>query len=247
MIRIEICANSLSSALIAQQAGAYRVEFCDNLREGGTTPSFGQIALARKLLNIKLYPIIRPRGGDFLYSDLEFDIMKADIEQCTQLGCDGVVFGILTPDGRVDKERCLELKAAAGDIGLTFHRAFDRCRNAFEALEDIIDLGFERILTSGLEDNALKGASLLSQLVAQAKGRISIMPGAGVRPENLKELIDLTGAQEYHTTAKGTLESKMQFREVKTGSQQEEFTTEQTDINVVKRLVQIVEEFSNNQ
>ncbi|MBS7564859.1 copper homeostasis protein CutC [Mucilaginibacter sp. Bleaf8] len=244
MIRIEICANSVSSSLIAQEAGAYRIEFCDNLKEGGTTPSYGQIAIARKLLNIKLYPIIRPRGGDFLYSELELAIMKADIEHCRELGCDGVVFGILTADGDVDKERCLELKHAAGNMGLTFHRAFDRCRNPFQALEDIIALGFERILSSGLEENALKGAPLIAKLVDQAAGRISIMPGAGVRPETLKELIGITGANEYHTTAKGTVESEMHFRDVRTGSPQEEFVIEQTDINVVKSLVQIAQSFS---
>lgn len=244
MIRIEICANSLSSALIAQQAGAYRVEFCDNLKEGGTTPSHGQLAIARRLINIQLYPIIRPRGGDFLYSDLEVEIMKADIAHCLELGCDGVVFGLLTADGDVDKARCLELKQAVGNMGLTFHRAFDRCRDPFHALEDIIELGFERILTSGLEDNALKGAPLIARLIEQAAGRISIMPGAGVRPENLRALIETTGAQEYHTTAKGLVESEMHYRDVRTGTPPEEFITEQTDINIVKSLVQIAQGYN---
>lgn len=243
MIKIEICAGSLTSALVAQEGGACRVEFCDNLKEGGTTPSYAQIAIARKLLNIKLYVIIRPRGGDFLYSDLEFEIMKEDIKCCREIGCDGVVFGILKNDGHIDKERCLELKEAAGNMALTFHRAFDRCKDPLTALEDIIDMGFERILTSGLEEDALTGASLISDLIKQANGRISIMPGAGVRTNNLAELIKLTGANEYHTTAKGIVSSKMLFRDVKTGSEQEEFTYEQTDLETVKTLVNIAKSF----
>lgn len=239
MIKIEICANSVASALAAQEGGAYRIEFCDNMKDGGTTASFAQLTLARKYLNIKLYPIIRPRGGDFLYADLEVEIMKIDIQQCVNLGCDGVVFGILTKNGEVDKERCLELKQVAGNLGITFHRAFDRCKDPFQALEDIIDLGFERILTSGLEINALKGASLISKLIKQANGRIAIMPGAGVRPDNLKELIQLTGATEYHTTAKKVVKSEMLFQNLRTGIYEEEFLTEQTDVRMVRELVEI--------
>lgn len=243
MIKIEICAGSVTSALAAQNGGAYRVELCDNLKEGGTTPSFAQIVSARKHLQIKLHPIIRPRGGDFLYDDLEFEIMKTDIEQCRNLGCDGVVFGILKKDGFVDQERCLELKKVAGNMSITFHRAFDRCKDPFQSLKDLIDLGFDRVLTSGLEINAIKGASLISKLVEQASGRIIVMPGAGIRPDNLKELIEMTGATEYHTTAKTSVDSKMLFKEVRTGSFSEEFLTEQTDVNIVKKLVEIAEGF----
>jgi copper homeostasis protein len=239
MIQIEICAGSLRSALNAQQGGAYRVELCDNLKEGGTTPSFAQIALARKYLNLKLYVIIRPRGGDFLYDDLEFEMMKTDIVQCRDLGCDGVVFGILKKDGSVDVERCRELKQAAGTLGTTFHRAFDRCQDPFAALEEIIALGFERILTSGMENTAIKGASLIAKLIEQANDRISIMPGAGVNSENLKELIELTGATAFHTSAKGVFKSEMLFTDVRTGSYQEEFLMEQTDLETVKQLVKI--------
>jgi copper homeostasis protein len=240
MIKIEICAGSITSALAAQEAGAYRIELCDNLKEGGTTPSFAQIALARKYLNIKLFPIIRPRGGDFLYSDLEMEIMKTDIEQCKVLGCDGVVFGILTKTGEIDKNRCMELKRAAGNMETTFHRAFDRCRDPFKALEEIIEMGFDRILTSGLENTAVKGASLISKLIEKANGRIIIMPGAGIRPDNLKELIKLTGANEYHSTAKSTVKSEMLFKEVRTGTLEEEFLTEQTNVAIVKELIEIV-------
>ncbi len=239
MIRIEICAGSVTAALAAQKGGAYRVELCDNLKDGGTTPSYGMLLLARKNLSLKLYPIIRPRGGDFLYADPEFEVMKADVQQCRDLGCDGVVFGILKADGEVDIERCLELKQLAGNMGCTFHRAFDRCKNPFKALEEIIDMGFERILTSGMENTAVKGASMIAELIKQANGRVSIMPGAGIRPENLQLLIDQTGATEYHSTAKSKVESEMLFREIKTGTFEEEFLTEETDAAVVRQLVEI--------
>lgn len=241
MVQIEICAGSLASALAAQEGGAYRVELCDNLKEGGTTPSFGQIAIARKYLSLKLYVIIRPRGGDFLYDGLEFETMKKDVEQCRDLACDGVVFGILKKDGTVDKERCLELKKIAGKMGTTFHRAFDRCRNPFIAMEEIIEMGFERILTSGMENSAIKGVSLIAKLVELANGRIIIMPGAGVQPENLQQLIEVTGASEFHTSAKSIVKSEMIFTDVKTGSYEEEFLWRQTDADVVKALVNIAE------
>ncbi len=245
MIRIEICAGSITSALAAQQGGAYRIELCDNLKDGGTTPSYGMLLLARKNLRIKLYPIIRPRGGDFLYSDLEFEAMKADVEQCWNLNCDGVVFGMLKADGEIDIERCLELKAITGNMGCTFHRAFDRCKNPFKALEEIIDMGFERILTSGMENTAVKGASMLKKLNEQANGRIIIMPGAGIRSENLQELIKQTGATEYHSTAKSKIQSKMLFQKIKTGTFEEEFFTEETDVEIVRRLVEIANFNSN--
>ena len=239
MIKIEVCAGSTNSALAAQQGGAYRVELCDNLKDGGTTPSYGTLLLARKNLSIKLFPIIRPRGGDFLYSDLEFDVMKADVELCRNLGCDGVVFGILKADGEIDTKRCLELKEIAGSMGTTFHRAFDRCKNPIKALEEIIEMGFDRILTSGMENSAVKGASQIAQLVKQADGRISIMPGAGIRPENLQQLIDQTGATEYHSTAKSVSLSEMLFKEVRTGNFEEEFSTEGTSVKIVKQLIEI--------
>ncbi|RYE02643.1 MAG: copper homeostasis protein CutC [Sphingobacteriaceae bacterium] len=239
MTRIEICAGSVTSALAAQQGGAYRVELCDNLKDGGTTPSYGILLLTRKNLSINLFPIIRPRGGDFLYTDLEFEVMKTDVQQCRDLGCDGVVFGILKADGEVDLERCLELKQLAGNMDCTFHRAFDRCKNPFKALEEIIEMGFERILTSGMENSAVKGASMISALIKQAAGRISIMPGAGIRPENLQLLIDQTGATEYHSTAKSKVKSGMVFRDVKTGTPEEEFLTEETDAEIVRQLVAI--------
>ncbi|WP_249219566.1 copper homeostasis protein CutC [Chitinophaga sp. HK235] len=209
---LEICAGSVASCIAAEEGGANRIELCDNLLEGGTTPSYATIAIAREKVKIDLYPIIRPRGGDFLYSDLEFEVMKKDIELCKQLGCNGVVIGILTPDGRIDKRRCKELVDLAWPMGVTFHRAFDMTDNPFEALEDIIEIGCERILTSGARNTAVEGASLLKDLVERANDRIIIMAGSGVRANNIAQLIKTTGVMEYHTSAKAYEDSKMVYR-----------------------------------
>jgi copper homeostasis protein len=203
-INIEVCADSIDSALIAQSAGACRVELCDNLPVGGTTPSIAQIEIARKLLHIKLYVLIRPRGGDFLYNDVEFKTMKSDIHHCGKIGCDGVVIGILHADGSIDESRCKELIniAHSYSMGVTFHRAFDCCRNLFEGMEDIIAIGCERILTSGGKNTALEGAFVIRQLIRQAGNRIIIMPGAGITSENVVELIERTGLKELHGSFK---------------------------------------------
>ncbi|MCL2413507.1 MAG: copper homeostasis protein CutC [Bacteroidales bacterium] len=209
-ITIEVCADSINSALVAQEAGAHRVELCVNLAEDGTTPSLGMLNLARKLLSIKLYVLIRPRGGDFLYNDLEFETMKSDIEHCGKIGFDGVVIGMLNSDGTVDMPRCLELIVIAKrySMGVTFHRAFDHCVDLFQGLEDVINLGCERILTSGGQKTAVEGIPILAQLIEKADNRISIMPGAGVTPENIAEIIENTGAAEIHGTFKNTLFDK---------------------------------------
>jgi len=236
---MEVCANSVRSALAAQEGGAIRVELCDNLPEGGTTPSYATIALAKKTLSIKVYPIIRPRGGDFLYSDLEFDLMKEDIKICKSLNCDGVVIGILKANGSVDKERCAELIEAAKPMPVTFHRAFDMSNDLEKALEDIIELGCERILTSGGEASALKGATMLAKLIQQAQERIIIMPGAGVSTSNIADIIKLTGAKEFHASAKHAVKSKMQFRNprLNMGSIADEFSYDLTDSETVKNLI----------
>lgn len=212
-IQLEVCSNSVASALAAQEGGAYRVELCDNLENGGTTPSFGQILLARKQLNIKLYVLIRPRSGDFLYSDLEFEIMKADVRGCVESGCDGVVIGILNADGTVDKERCAELisMAKAKNLGVTFHRAFDMCVDLSQALEDIIELGCERILTSGGRTTAMEGSNHIANLVKKAAGRISIMPGSGVDEHNVADLVHFTGVTEVHSSARKNIKSEMVY------------------------------------
>ncbi|RZM19254.1 MAG: copper homeostasis protein CutC [Pedobacter sp.] len=239
MVNMEVCANSLTSALAAQEGGAVRVELCDNLPEGGTTPSYAQIVMAKRLLSIKVYPIIRPRGGDFLYSDLEFELMKEDIRMCKTLNCDGIVTGILNADGSVDRWRCAELVKLAKPMPVTFHRAFDMTKNLFDALEDVIELGFERILTSGGESSAIKGADVLAKLIEQANGRITIMPGAGVTESNIAELIQLTGATEFHASARGAVQSNMNFRNQKLsmGSEADEFSYDLSSADKVKKLI----------
>jgi len=236
---LEVCANGYESALNAQIGGAKRVEFCDNLAEGGTTPSYGQLALAKKNLTIELWPIIRPRGGDFLYSDIEFELMKEDIKNCKLLNCDGVVIGILNANGTIDKERCAELIALAAPIPVSFHRAFDMSNDMSIALEDLIDLGIVRVLSSGGANSAIQGAETLAKLIKQTKGRISIMPGAGINPNNIQEIINISGATDFHASCKINVPSKMQFRngETKMGSINDEYQYELTSIEKVQDLV----------
>jgi copper homeostasis protein len=181
------------------------------MAEGGTTPSAGQIAQAREMLEIKLYPIIRPRGGDFCYSAEEFAVMLRDVEFCGHAGCDGVVIGILKPDATVDMERCAELVAVARGFGMgvTFHRAFDVSCDLKRALEDVIALGCERVLTSGGAATALEGAEVIRELVQQAAGRITIMAGSGVTPENAPQIISRTGVTEIHGTFRSRHDSPM--------------------------------------
>ncbi|MGV3761161.1 copper homeostasis protein CutC [Parapedobacter sp.] len=209
--QLEICANSVLSALNAQEGGADRVEFCQNLEAGGTTPSLGQVWTARALLSIGMHTLIRPRAGDFLYTDIEFSEMKADIMSCKEAKCDGVVIGILLADGQVDAVRMAELIALARPMQVTFHRAFDRCRDPFEALEVIIGLGCDRLLTSGLKDTAAEGAETIARLVGQANGRIEVMPGSGINEGNILQIAASTGASSFHTSAKVEMESAMDY------------------------------------
>ena len=209
--KLEVIGFTIEGCAIAQSAGAHRIELCDNPGDGGTTPSHGFIKAAREKLKIDLFPIIRPRGGDFLYSDAEFEIMKTDVKLCKQLGCDGVVIGMLNANGTVDKKRNAALVELAYPLGVTFHRAFDRTADAYQAMEDIINIGCERILTSGQRPNAMEGTDLIAQLIEQANERIIIMPGSGVRSDNIIELAKKTGATEFHTSARIETESKMNY------------------------------------
>jgi copper homeostasis protein len=235
---LEVCADSVENALTAQSAGAQRIEFCANLPEGGTTPSCAQIKIARKYLNIKLYVLIRPRGGDFFYSDLEFEIMKSDIRFCGETDCDGVVIGMLNPDGTVDRIRNRELVETAHQygMGVTFHRAFDRSNDLFQAMEDIVDIGCERILTSGGYNTAPEGAEIIRQLIEQAAERIIIMPGSGVTPENAAELIRRTGLKELHGTFRSRKIGGMQYRNTKLSRQEEEYELLAPDPEKIKAI-----------
>jgi copper homeostasis protein len=209
--QLEVIAFSIGSCIVAEQAGADRIELCDNPGEGGTTPSYGMIKTARSKTSIALFPIIRPRGGDFLYSNDEFEIMKNDINVCKTTGCDGVVIGLLLPDGRIDEQRTAELVELAYPMDVTFHRAFDRVKNPIESLEKIINCGCKRVLTSGLQPTAELGIDLIEQLVAQAGNRISIMPGSGIRAQNIDKIATNTKAFEFHSSARTILKSSMQY------------------------------------
>jgi copper homeostasis protein len=212
-ITIEVCIDSVQSAIAAGQGGANRVELCDNLFEGGTTPSAGAIAVARKYINIGLHVMIRPRGGDFYYSDIEFECMKKDIQVAKDLGADGVVFGLLTRDGHIDIVRTQELTHLASPLQVTFHRAFDMTVDPLQALEDIISIkGITRLLTSGQEKSAYEGAELIARLIKQADGRIIIMPGAGIYERNISKMKQITGAREFHVTGYKTVHSQMAYR-----------------------------------
>lgn len=212
--KFEICANSVESCLAAQEGGADRVELCAGIPEGGTTPSYGEIKLARKLLTkTKLHVIIRPRGGDFLYTPLELERMEEDIRICRELGVDGVVFGCLTEEGEIDREANRRLVELARPMSVTFHRAFDRTADPMKALEDIISLGCNRILTSGQQPKAIDGINLLAQLEKKLKEYplppIQLLAGSGVNEENIRQIFDATGIHEYHFSARVNIVSKM--------------------------------------
>lgn len=208
--RFEVCANSVESCLAAQEGRADRVELCAGIPEGGTTPSFGEVKVARKLLSSTLlHVIIRPRGGDFLYSPLELERMEEDIIMCRELGVDGVVFGCLTADGLVDMDANRRLMEYAKGMSVTFHRAFDRTLHPVAAMEDIIDLGFDRILTSGQQPKAADGTALLAELQQKARGRITLLAGSGVNEDNIRSIYETTGIREYHFSARVSVKSRM--------------------------------------
>lgn len=208
----EIVVYNIESALRAQEGGADRIELCDNPGEGGTTPSFGTIESVRQNVNLDVFVMIRPRGGDFLYSNYEFHSMKRDIHQCQKISVDGVVFGILNEDGTLDKKRCKALIDSARPLKVTCHRAFDMTRDPFEAMEDCIEVGFDRILTAGQQPQALAGASLIGELIKKATGRIAIMPGSGVNENTVQEILRKSGASEIHFSATAFRESGMKYK-----------------------------------
>lgn len=211
-MRVEICVDSVAGAQAAQAGGAHRVELCDNLMEGGTTPSAGTIKVARTRLSIGLQVIIRPRGGDFLYSEDEMDVMREDVLMAKSLGADGVVIGMLTANGDIDVPRTEELIRLARPMNVTFHRAFDMCRDPRQGLEDLVKLGINRVLTSGQEASCVEGMELLAELQRQAAGRIIVMPGGGITPRNVKRIVESTRVEEIHLSARKSVPSGMEFR-----------------------------------
>ena len=236
--KLEIIGFTIEGCIMAQKAGANRIELCDSPADGGTTASYGYIKAAREKLQIELFPIIRPRGGDFFYTDDEFEIMKTDVKLCKDIGCDGVVIGMLTKDGKVDKKRCSVLVDYAYPLGVTFHRAFDRCSDPWEAIEDIIDAGCERILTSGQKPNAAEGAELIKQLIEKADDRIIIMPGSGVTSGNILLIAETTGAVEFHASARIKVKSKMEYNNPALNENMESILVEEEEI---KRMLSVLE------
>lgn len=208
---IEIATTDFTTTKSAVEGGADRIELCSALSEGGLTPSYGLIRQYRKSFDVALFPIIRPRAGDFLFTDDEFELMKQDVLLCKQTGCDGVVIGLLNKDGSIDVKRTAQLVESAYPLEVTFHRAFDRCKDPFTALEQLIKIGCQRILTSGQKPTAPEGVDLIAQLIKKADDRIIIMPGSGVRKENIKMIADKTGAVEFHSSLKGEKKSEMEF------------------------------------
>ena len=231
---LEIAAFNIEAALNALAAGADRIEFCENPQEGGTTPSFGSLANLIPLATKPVFPIIRPRGGDFFYTTNEFNAMRSDILMVRKLDYTGIVLGLLNADGTVDTERTKRLVDIASPMEVTFHRAFDRCIDPFKALEDIISTGCKRILTSGQVPNAADGIPLLKKLIEQAGDRIKIIPGSGVRSNNIQEIIQSTGAKEIHSSARQMHPSQMLYTK---DSMQENLQATGVDAEEIKKML----------
>uniref|UniRef100_K7FSF1 Copper homeostasis protein cutC homolog n=1 Tax=Pelodiscus sinensis TaxID=13735 RepID=K7FSF1_PELSI len=208
---MEVCVDSVESAVSISCPGAGRIELCAGLLEGGTTPSIGLLQVVKQCVQIPVFVMIRPRGGDFLYTDRELDVMKADIRLAKLHGADGLVFGALTEDGRIDTELCTALLAVCRPLPVTFHRAFDMVHDPLVALETLVSLGFERVLTSG-NSSALEGLPLIKRLTEQAKGRIVVVPGGGITERNLQRILEGSGAPEFHCSARSARDSGMKFR-----------------------------------
>lgn len=243
---LEACVDSVESAIAAQQGGAKRVELCGNLIIGGTSPGKALFQAVRKYTDLEIRVLLRPRFGDFCYDEYEFEIMKEDVQMYRELGADGIVTGILLPDGELDAERMQTLICKAGNADVALHRAFDVCSDPYETLEQAVDLGIGTILTSGQKNSAWEGRELLRELVRRSDGRIEILVGAGVSPETIEKLVPFTGAQAYHMSGKVTLESRMRFRRdgVSMGFPGfSEYEIWQTDADNIRRAVDVLEQF----
>lgn len=240
MNTIEICAGDIDSVWAAYQGGATRVELCSGLSEGGLTPSLGLIKASLSVPNILTNVLIRPRQGDFLYTDQEVEIMIEDIRRCKELGVNAVVIGALTPEGEIDMDICRRLIAETGDMEVTFHRAFDLCKNPLESIEKLIELGCSRVLTSGAAASAYEGREMLRKLEEQSSGRIIILAGGGVNPKNARQILDSTGVKEMHASARSLVGSKMEYRleGVSMGKPgDDEYARPTTDATLVSQIV----------
>lgn len=239
--RVEICVDSLAGALAAQSGGADRVELCAGLLEGGLTPSAGCLLAVRRELHIGLHVIIRPRGGDFLYTKEELVVMREDIRLAKEFGADGVVLGCLTAEGEIDRARTAELIALARPMSVTFHRAFDMCRDLRAALEGLTALGVERVLTSGGRNSCAEGGQVIAALQKQAAGRIIVMAGGGLTPQNVGELVAATGISEVHLSARKPVASGMKYRNehcaMGGAAPPSEYAWKTTDVAAVRAVV----------
>lgn len=233
---IEIATTDFTTTKSAVEGGADRIELCAALSEGGTTASYGTIKKCREAFNVQLFPIIRTRSGDFLYSDDEFDIMMDEVKLCKNLGCDGVVIGLLNKKGEIDLQRTSQLVELAYPLEVTFHRAFDRCKDPFLAMEQLIEIGCQRILTSGQQPTAPQGIDVIAQLIKAADERVIIMPGSGVRKDNIKELAEKTGAKEFHSSLRSKQKSQMEFIHPAFADSSESYMNPSIDPQEVKEL-----------
>jgi len=238
---IEIATSDFATTKTAVEGGADRIELCANLAEGGTTPSYGHIRQCREAFDTLIYAIIRPRGGDFLFTEEEFSMMLQDVKLCKEVGCDGVVIGLLNADGTIDLKRTSKLVDAVYPLGVTFHRAFDRCSNPFEAMEQLIQIGCERILTSGQKPSAPDAVELIEQLYREADDRIIIMPGSGVRKENIKMLAEKTGCTEFHSSLRSKRKSSMEFIHPAFAGSEESYMNNYIEPEEVKALRKALE------
>jgi len=238
---IEIATSDFATTKTAVEGGADRIELCANLAEGGTTPSYGHLRQCREAFDTLIYAIIRPRGGDFLFTEEEFSMMLQDVKLCKEVGCDGVVIGLLNADGTIDLKRTSKLVDAVYPLGVTFHRAFDRCSNPFEAMEQLIQIGCERILTSGQKPSAPDAVELIEQLYREADDRIIIMPGSGVRKENIKMLAEKTGCTEFHSSLRSKRKSSMEFIHPAFAGSEESYMNNYIDPEEVKALRKALE------
>lgn len=239
---LEIAVFTIESAVLAAGAGADRLELCENPLEGGTTPSYGTLKVVREKISIPVFPIIRPRGGDFLYTDEEFEVMKKDILLCKELQFEGIVMGSLQADGTIHTEHTKRLAEIAYPMEVSFHRAFDRVRDPLEALEILIACGCSRILTSGQVPNAFDGKELIKTLIEKADDRIIIMPGSGVRSSNIVELTEFTGAKELHSSARKNQSSGMVYHQE---SMQESLESVTVDVDEIKKMRIVLTDYFN--
>ena len=240
---LEVCADSVQSAIAAQEGGADRIELCSALVIGGLSPSPAMFQQVRENTDIQIRVLLRPRFGDFCYDEYEFQTLKEEVRQFRELGADGVVIGILKPDGTLNMEQMEELVRAAEGIGITMHRAFDVCRDPYEALEQCVSLGIDTILTSGQKSSAWEGRELLAELVRRSDRRIDILAGAGIGPSVIRELAEYTGVRSFHMSGKKVLDSRMEFRRegVPMGIPGfSEFEIWQTDAEQVRKAVEIL-------